>query len=166
VGPDAARSLHEVGCTARLKASERHADGTLDVVATGERRFRLHSVEHDQPYATGRVSWLGEPEGDGARALAPAVLAAFERYRDALGRANGLVVTAPDLQPDQPEAVSYLLSAAAVLDLAERQRLLEEPDTGSRLRALLAVLRRETVLAGALPSVPAGDLARTSATPN
>ncbi len=166
VGADGARALHRVGCTARLQSSERHGDGTLDVVTTGERRFRLHGVRGDEPYAQASVSWLDEPDGEHAERLAPVVLAAFSTYRDAVAEAIGLVVPPPDVLPDTPAAVSYLVAAAAVLDLAERQRLLEEPDTTARLGSLLRLLRRETVLAASLPSVPAGDLARSAATPN
>jgi Lon protease-like protein len=166
VGADAVRSLHAVGCTAVLRSSERHGDGTVDVVAVGDRRFRLLEVHDDEPYATATVSWLEEPAGDDAARLAAAVIASFGRYVDAVAGTSGIVVPTPDELPDDPQTVSYLVSAAAVLDLGERQRLLEEPDHAARLRALLGLLRRETVLAEALPSVPAGDLARTAATPN
>ena len=53
-----------------------------------------------------------------------------------------------------------------MLDLTDRQRLLEAPDTASRLRAELALLRRETTLIGLLPSLPAVELTRVPASPN
>ena len=54
--------------------------------------------------------------------------------------------------------LSYLVAAAMRLDLADRQRLLEQPDTAARLSAELALLRRETALVAALQAVPATEL--------
>jgi len=72
----------------------------------------------------------------------------------------------PDDLPDDPAALSYLVVTATVLDRADRQRLLECPDDAARLRAGLALLRRESALAVHLPSVPAGDLAQAPVSPN
>ena len=60
--------------------------------------------------------------------------------------------------PSEPRRLSYLVAAAMRLDLADRQRLLEQPDTAARLRAELALLRRETALVAALRAVPATEL--------
>jgi hypothetical protein len=87
------------------------------------------------------------------------VASAFEDYRDALGAGPG------DLS-DDPGTLSYLVAAAAILDLSDKQRLLEAPDTSARLRAELALLRRETALLGLLPSLPAVELTRVPESPN
>jgi hypothetical protein len=166
VGADAVRALHHVGCTARLVQASPSADGTIDVMTMGTRRFALEAVHHDEPYATGTVTWLAEPDGDlGAEPVGP-VLAAFEAYREALSAASGSTVSLGEPLPEDPAALSYLLTSALVVDLAERQGLLEVPDTAGRLAALRRVLRRETALASALPSLPAGDLARTAVSLN
>ena len=60
--------------------------------------------------------------------------------------------------PSDPRMLSYLVAAAMRLDLADRQRLLEQPDTAARLSAELALLRRETALVAALQAVPATEL--------
>ena len=57
--------------------------------------------------------------------------------------------------------LSYLVAVAMVLDLRDRQRLLEAATTTERLRAEIALLGRETALMPRLPSLPAVDLART-----
>jgi hypothetical protein len=54
----------------------------------------------------------------------------------------------------------------AVLDLPERQELLEQPTTAERLRAELAVLRREIGLLDAFHALPAPDLLREQPNPN
>jgi hypothetical protein len=63
--------------------------------------------------------------------------------------------------PDDPRALSYLVVAAMVLDLTDRQALLEQPTVSARLRAETTLLARETTMMRELPSLPAVDLART-----
>jgi hypothetical protein len=53
-----------------------------------------------------------------------------------------------------------------LLPLTERQVLLEAPDAARRLRRLLSLLRRETVLLEELTAVSAPDLIRVSPSPN
>jgi uncharacterized protein len=100
----------------------------------------------------GLVERLGEPDGGGAPVLARSVARHFDAYRDQLG-GDGEVT-----DPSEPRRLSYLVAAAMRLDLADRQRLLEQPDTAARLRAELALLRRETALVAALQAVPATEL--------
>jgi uncharacterized protein len=68
--------------------------------------------------------------------------------------------------PDDPSVLSYLVAAATILDLGDKQALLEEPDTTSRLRHELAILRREAVVLRLLPSLPAVELTRAAVSPN
>ena len=60
--------------------------------------------------------------------------------------------------PEDARVVSYLVAAAMVLDLPERQDLLEQPTTALRLRAEADLLRRERALVGAFDALPAVDL--------
>lgn len=52
--------------------------------------------------------------------------------------------------------LSYLVAAAAVLDVLTKQRLLEAPDTAARLAQELKLLRQESAVLGKLPSLPHG----------
>lgn len=56
--------------------------------------------------------------------------------------------------------VSYLVAAAVMLDVPARQSLLQAPDTASRLRKELKLLRTETAIIRNLPSLPASELTR------
>ena len=60
------------------------------------------------------------------------IQAAFREYLDALTEWGGATVRLEDL-PDEPELLSYVVAAAMVIDLPERQALLAEPDTLHRL---------------------------------
>ena len=53
--------------------------------------------------------------------------------------------------------VAYRIAERMVLDPADRQRVLEGADAATRLRTVLALLRRETAIVGrfgALPTPP------------
>lgn len=164
VGADGIRALYDVGCLAQLRRIEPYDDGRFDIVTTGGRRFRIDALDvaDERPYLTAQVELLDEPVGDAPAALARSVGAVFEAYRTTLtgGRTPG-----EDL-PEDPTVLSYLVAAAAILDLSHKQELLAAPDTTTRLRRELALLRREAVLLRLLPSLPAVELTRTAVSPN
>ena len=161
IGADGISALHEIGCVARVRRVETYEDGRYDLVTTGSDRFRLDSVERGGPYLTGRVEWLPDDMGDGQEAalLDRAVRAAFLDYLAALSEAKGTAIESPDL-PDSSLVLGYLVAASVLVDLADRQALLAQPDGTARLRAELALLRRETTLLRALTATPAPELAR------
>jgi Lon protease-like protein len=159
VGPDAVSDVHPVGCEATVEAMglARGAGGAgsvVHLVATGGRRFRLEGLDEDAgtAYLTARVEWLEEPstaEADIAEVVVQ-VRSAHDRYLEVVG-ARGEPVE------DVPGRVAYRYAEQTVLDVADRQRLLEAPDAGARLRLLLELLRRETAIVrrfGALPGTP------------
>jgi hypothetical protein len=162
VGADGARALHAVGCTAELREVTPYADGRFDLVTVGEERFRLVGLDDGAgtPYHTGFVEFMAERDGQGdVAALTRRVIERFAEYRERLG------VDVTEL-PEQPQVVSYLVAAAVVLDLPERQALLEQPTTADRLRAELDLLRREVALVGAFRALPAVDLVRETGSVN
>ncbi len=82
VGADGVRSLHEVGCTARLRLVEPTTDGSIHVVTAGVQRFQLLSLDPSAaPYPTARVDPLPEPLGECPPALADSVARLFLQYR-------------------------------------------------------------------------------------
>ena len=160
VGEDGARALHAVGTLAELTDVTALPDGRYDVQTVGTRRFRLLGVDPDSgrrdaavPYLRGEVVGLDEPVGDTADLLAGSVRAAFERYRSRLRGADSVL-------PGDPLLLSYTVAANMLLDLVDRQRLLESEDTSQRLRRALRLLAREEVLLKLLRAVPATDVVR------
>jgi Lon protease-like protein len=151
VGDGAAQALHEVGTTAVLRQVTEKPDGTFALVTSGAVRFRLHGLDDEAgtPYLTGLVSTLEDHEGDDVDVsrLADRVAAAYSGYREDLG------LEPPDL-PSSPRVLSYLVAAGMVLDVAERQLLLEQPDTARRLLLEARLLRRERRLIGTLRALP------------
>jgi len=181
-GPDPITSFYTVGCVADASTIRERTSGPADaaaeaagaaadeesdaagyeVLATGTTRFRLLSVDASGPYLTGQIEELPEEEGDEAGALASGVLRAFRAYQKRLAGARERTLAAGQEQdlPDDPSVVSYLVAAATVLDTPAKQRLLQAPDTATRLADELKLLRRETAVIGKLPSLPAADLTR------
>lgn len=166
VGSDAVKALFGVGTTALVRAVTPHEDGTYALSTVGHRRFVLDATDDALPYLRGRVHYLDEPAGDASAALAPGTLRRFADYRAAVAGTGAIEAEdMPDV-PDDPAVLSYLVTAAMVLDLADRQRLLEADSTADRLRALDVLLRRETGLLRTLPSLPAVHLAGVGFAPN
>jgi len=151
--------LHEVGCTAELRKVEPYGDGRFDILTTGGARFRLGDLDTSRAYLTGEVNVLPEEVGDVASAgtLTRRVQAAFAAYLRALGKAQGSVPELPGV-PAEPLPLSYLVAAAVVADLPDKQRLLAAADAVSRLKLELALLSLEIRLLGALSAAPAVDL--------
>ncbi|MEU6808424.1 LON peptidase substrate-binding domain-containing protein [Streptomyces sp. NPDC046831] len=160
-GADPARAFHGVGCVADAATVREQADGTFEVLATGTTRVRLLSVDASGPFLTAELEELPEEPGDEAAELAERVLRSFRQYQKRLAGAQERSLSAGADLPDQPSVVSYLVAAATALDIPTKQRLLQAPDTSSRLRDELKLLRSETAIIRSLPSLPASDLTRS-----
>ncbi|WP_420033174.1 LON peptidase substrate-binding domain-containing protein [Streptomyces sp. cg28] len=165
-GDDPITSFHSVGCIADAATIRERADGSFEVLATGTQRVKLHSVDASGPYLTAEVEVLPDDDGEEAGALAEGVLRAFRSYQKRLAGARERSLTTGAELPDEPSVVSYLVAAAAVLDVPTRQRLLEAGDVASRLREELRLLRAETAIIRHLPSLPATDLTRQATSLN
>jgi len=168
VGVDGVTALHEVGCVAQLRRVTPYDDGRFDIVSTGAQRFRLTGLVDEAAYATGLVEWLPDELGaaDEAALLDRAVRSAFRAYVGALSQARGDEPLEVGELPADSLVLSYVVAASVVVDLDDRQRLLAEPDGVARLRAELALLRREATLLRALTALPAPELARSPISPN
>ncbi|WP_217170474.1 LON peptidase substrate-binding domain-containing protein [Streptomyces sp. AC512_CC834] len=159
-GTDPVKAFHKVGCIADAATVRERADGSFEVLATGTNRVRLLSVEASGPFLTAELEQLPEEPGDEAGALAEGVLRSFRQYQKRLAGARERSLATGAELPDEPGVVSYLVAAAMMLDTPTKQRLLQAPDTASRLRDELKLLRSETSIIRTLPSLPALELTR------
>jgi len=166
-GIDGVHSLYEIGCTATMRRVEERDDGRFDIVTVGTQRFRLLTLDQERPYLRGEVEMLAEETADPALAGAAVagVQAAFREYLDALTEWGGATVRLEEL-PDEPELLSYVVAAAMVIDLPERQALLAEPDSLHRLAMQRVLLSRETAMLRTTTSRPVPDLRNTPYSPN
>ncbi|MFE7777432.1 LON peptidase substrate-binding domain-containing protein [Streptomyces sp. NPDC057445] len=165
-GPDPVQAFHRVGCIADAATIREREDGSFEILATGTTRVKLLTVDASGPFLTAELEEIPEESGDGAGALAEGVLRAFRNYQKRLAGARERSLSTATELPDEPSVVSYLVAAAAVLDTPAKQRLLQAPDTATRLREELKLLRSETAMIRHLPSLPAVELTRAPTSPN
>ena len=165
-GIDGVHSLYEVGCVATLRRVEQLEDGRFDIITIGTQRFKLLSLDETRPYLQGEVELLDDVTGQvAAMPLVRTVQTAFRGYLDALTEWGGATVRIQEL-PDEPTLLSFIVAAAMIIDLTERQGLLAEPDTLRRLNVQRALLSRETAMLRTTTSRPAPDLRNTPYNPN
>jgi Lon protease-like protein len=116
-------------------------------------------VDDSLPYLQGEVEPLTDDEspsaGEAEAFAVNRVQAGFRAYLNALADRGG-VVSVADL-PDEPLLLSYVVGAAMIIDLPERQSLLAAPTTLDRLRLERSLLVRETAMLRATTSRPAPD---------
>ena len=166
-GIEGVHSLYEIGCTATLRRVERHEDGRFDVITVGTQRFKLLRLDQTRPYFQGEIELLAAEVLDPAEAVPAvhAVQAAFRSYLDALTEWGGATVRIEEV-PDEPALLSFIVAAAMVIDLPDRQALLAESGTLRRLSLQRALLSRETAMLRSTTSRPAPDLRNTPYNPN
>lgn len=153
--------LRPIGCTAVLRQAKRLPDGRFDVVAVGERRFRLLALDTTRaPYLTGTVEWVpdapsgipGQRGNEAIRALTHAARAAYRRYCRTAWHEEDWSEPAEDTDT---AALAHLLATDCLLTIDDRQRLLEETRPLHRLRLVCQLLNREAGILAALRAVPA-----------
>ena len=168
VGAEGVTALHEVGCVATVREIAPHPDGRFDLAAVGTERFRLLRVDDERPYVRGEVEPLTDETAQTGEAEAFAVnrvQAGFRAYLNALADRGGGVISVADL-PDEAVLLSYVVGAAMIIDLPERQSLLAAPTALDRLRLERSLLVRETAMLRATTSRPAPDYTFGQFSPN
>ncbi len=149
-------AFYPVGTATVIREVDELEDGRFDIVTTGSRRFHLLGVDADRPLLRAEVEFIEEND-DGSDGLAPILAADFLHYRSALAGRLQDEVSDMDETPRDATVLSFLITAAMVLPMDQRQWLLGAPDTAERLRRARTLLRSETALIESLSSLPAID---------
>ena len=122
--------LREVGCSARIaQVLDRLDDGRMNILARGERPFRLERRIEELPYPAGDIEFLDDDYEEPDPKL---VDEAHDRYAD-------LVEQVTDERPggdDLAELGAYGMAATIELSPAPKQALLEERSETARLRVV------------------------------
>ena len=166
-GVDGVAALYDVGCVATVRQVESREDGRYDLLTVGTQRFRLLGLDKSLPYLRGEIEPLPDETGE-AREAAYAtrrVQDAFRGYLNLLVDRGGGVISVADL-PDEPLLLSYIIAAAMIIDLPDRQSLLAAPDALARLKAERSLLTREIGMLRATTSRPAPDFNYEPFSPN
>lgn len=160
VGEHGVTALHEIGCTAELRYAESYENGQFDIIATGIERFRLLEVD-DAELMRAEVELLPDRQSPDSEGLANRVRRLFVTYRQALLVAQGLPVESEPLElPEDPGELAYLVAASMILDLTDKQLLLDAKTVDSRLRLERTLLGREASMVSGFSMRPAVELPR------
>jgi len=168
-------ALYPIGTSAILRETEANGDGSYDIVTVGSRRFRIHAVapgptwDNSAPLLMAEVEYLDEIDSGNCGPLVSNALRSFRVYRGLLSGQFGEEFEMSDADdididlgdenlPEDATVISYLITAAMVLGMEERQELLAIPDTAARLRLACRLLHRENALISLFNALPAIDL--------
>jgi Lon protease-like protein len=135
-----------VGTSARIVNHSVQADGSIDLLVLGERRFRIRRLERTKPYLTGFVEPIVEMEwtaNTSNRGLLARSQEAFETHlRNMFGRQDVNITVS---FPDDPVALSFAMAGFVSLTPVEKQRLLEITDTTERFEELIPILENHAL---------------------
>jgi Lon protease-like protein len=133
-----------VGCSARITHVERLADGRMNILVVGERRFRIADTHEAEPYRTALAAPVDDVPFDDMVA-GPLAAEVTRLLREFLVQSLARVgQTLGDFElPDEPEALSFAVACILPTGNDDKQALLEETDTCARLRREKDVLLRE-----------------------
>jgi Lon protease-like protein len=131
----------DIGTTARVIRSEILAEGRMNIVTKGERRFEIAEITQQAPYLLGRVRFLEEPVGEGISELLPELNPEFTALIQGLTALAGGYVSDVTM-PEDPVELSYTIAASLNLQAHVRQALLEAPTAAARLAHLIPLIKR------------------------
>lgn len=144
----------DVGTEAKIIKAERLDNGELDIIAVGQRRFRISRLLEPAPYPSAEVVFLPELEGDREQALLTdqilrLVLSDFVQ----LASIFSLVPVYPFRFPNDPTQFSFLAASLLTAPMSAKQQLLESETLEERLKLArkLAVEERTRFIREEIP---------------
>ncbi len=123
---------YSVGTTARIHRAQRLEDGRLNILARGERRFRILQMRQQEPYPLAEVELLEDEDGAGAQGVAESVAQLFQRYLRSLLTAAGQW-SRPRPLPREATALADLVAHHLAIEPRRKQVLLETLSVRRRL---------------------------------
>lgn len=151
--------LADIGTIAVLRKSSTNEDGTFEILVIGGQRFDLISVSEDKaPYLVAEVKIRKEFESEFDTATLTLAKEKCDEFMMMLDADNE---NTSQKLPDTPSSLSFLLASLLPINNTEKQSLLELDDPNMRLKKVLQIINRETILMQEIPSVPAPFLTKT-----
>ncbi len=136
------------GCAAEVREVQELPDGRSNVLTTGLVRYRLLDyVDAGEPYLVGDVEFFEDFEEDASviKPIADNVFELFRRIAKAAHKLSGERGSFPDIPQAEPEALSFLVTAAFNLEIEIKYELLEMRSTSERLERLREILEQAVV---------------------
>ena len=138
---------HYVGCTARILEVESLSEGRMNIVALGQQRFRVLSLDYEQPYLVGKVELYpiealdAHSLSEKGRLLHPWV----RRYMEILSEASDADLD-PEHLPTDPLVLAYLAAVLLQIPPDQKQSLLASAQATDLLSNIYDIYRREVAL--------------------
>jgi Lon protease-like protein len=139
---------YPVGCTARIVKNQRLDQGRMNLLAVGEKRFRILSLDRTSaPYLVGLVEDFPWPEVS-PEVLAPVADQLKPRFVRYLQQVAGEGAEQPELGqiPDDPAALANLAAIALQIPADQKQALLAIEGSLELLTSLGQIYRKEIAL--------------------
>jgi Lon protease-like protein len=137
-----------IGCAAEVREVQEMPDGRSNVLTIGLVRYRLIDyVDAGEPYFVGDVEFFEDFEEDSSlvQPMADEVFALFERIAKAAHKLSGERGSFPNIPQAEPQALSFLVTAAFNLETEVKYELLELRSTHERLTRLREILEQAVV---------------------
>ena len=134
-----------IGCVAEVREIQALPDGRSNLLSIGVIRFRLLDyVESGDEYLVGDVEFFEDDAEDSAvlEPLSDEVFALFKRIAKAAHKLSGERGKFPEIPQAEPQALSFLVTAAFNLDAELKYKMIETRSTIERLEKLREILRQ------------------------
>lgn len=132
-----------IGCVAEVREVQTLPDGRSNVLTIGVIRFSLIDyVETGDDYMVGDLEFFEDDEEDEAtlEPLANEVFRLFKRIAKAAHKLSGQRGAFPDIPQAEPQALSFLVTAAFNLEPELKYKMIETRSTIERLEKLHEIL--------------------------
>lgn len=156
---------YSIGCTARIVSVEKLGKERLNLVAMGDERFRVVSLEHTKPYLVGDVNAFPLEDAGKTRSFhtQKSLNELVYKYIDLLKLIGTDVYKIADLQlPEEQLAMLYLSAALLQIPAPEKQPLLESQSVQDLLSQLARLYKREIAVVSTLHRVNDRTAARAA----
>ncbi|HVE59316.1 MAG TPA: LON peptidase substrate-binding domain-containing protein [Pyrinomonadaceae bacterium] len=134
-----------IGCVAEVREIQNLPDGRSNLLSIGVIRYRLIDyVDTGDPYLVGDVEFFEDNPEDEAvlEPLSDEVFALFTRVAKAAHKLSGEHGKLPEIPQAEPQALSFLVTAAFNLDPELKYKMVETRSTIERLERLREILRQ------------------------
>ena len=133
---------HPIGTVAHITQVNEIRGDRYFVAVTGGRRFKINAITRHRPYLIGDVSVLPDSDSDDAQPQSEAIRQQLDEYISLITGLQGGWSSRARASSD-PAALSYYIAETLLIDLSEKQALLEQPTTAMRLESESEMLRRD-----------------------
>jgi Lon protease-like protein len=133
--------LRRFGCTAHtVGVVQTYDDGRLDILTSGNRRYEILELIEGRPYVQAKVRFFDDQPEDGIilTELAHLAIDTLEELAEQAGKRFDRSL----LHRLSPQALSFVLANTDLLNLEERQEVLEDTSCHKRLELLVTAGRR------------------------